>query len=413
MPHPSVELAGPSTTTQRIVAIDVLRGVALLGILIMNIRGFAMISAAYMNPLATGPISDLEHAVWWVGTLLADQKFMALFSMLFGAGVVLMYERRDAAGQGSAALHYRRMAGLFVIGMVHAYALWFGDILVAYALCGMWLFLLRRQRPWLLILLGVLMLMIGTGFSLLFGLTLPYWPQEAVAELDLGFSPTPEWIADETAAYRGGWWAQMAFRAPSSLMMQTFYFAIWGLWRAGGVMLLGMALLKLGVLRGTASKRTYMTLIATGFGVGFPLIVMDLVRYPADSRGTAESMFIGTLGNYWGSVLVAVGYASVVMLVVRGGAAAWLSRPLAAVGRMALTNYLAQSVICTLLFYGTLGHGGLFGRLGWAEQWGVVAGVWALQIAWSVWWLGRWRMGPVEALWRWASYGKRPAMRIK
>ncbi|MEM8496005.1 MAG: DUF418 domain-containing protein [Planctomycetota bacterium] len=412
MTSPPVELAGPTTPKQRIVAIDVLRGFALLGILIMNIRGFAMVSAAYMNPLAAGPISGTEQAVWWLGTLLADMKFMALFSMLFGAGMLLMYEHRDAAGKGSAGLHYRRMAGLLVIGLIHAYAIWFGDILVTYTLCGLWLFLLRKLWPWLLITLGVLMLMVGTGLNVFFGLMLPSWPAEDFANMQSFVSPTAAMITDETVAMRGGWWDQMPYRAAMSLEMQTFYFAVWGLWRAGRLMLLGMGLLKLGVLRGTAARRTYLILIGVGFGVGFPLIVSDLLRYPAEQRGEVDALFFGMIGNYWGSVFVAVGYASVIMLIVRGGALAWLSRSLAAVGRMALTNYLAQSVICTLLFYGTLGHGGLFGRVGWVEQLGVVAGVWALQLAWSTWWLGRYRMGPMEALWRWASYGKRPALKL-
>ncbi|MEM1107649.1 MAG: DUF418 domain-containing protein [Planctomycetota bacterium] len=395
--------------SERIVGIDVLRGFALLGILVMNIRGFAMVSAAYINPLAAGPIDSADRAVWWITTLLADQKFMALFSMLFGAGVVLMYERRDAAGLPSAGLHYRRMAGLFAFGFVHAYAIWFGDILVTYALCGLWLFVLRKFPAWLLILIGVFMLLVGTGFNLLFGLTLPYWPDDVAAEMQTVLQPTAAMIADQTAAYRGNWWAQMAYRAPEAFGMQTFYFGIWGIWRAGGVMLLGMAFLKLGVLRGTASRGTYLTLIGIGFGVGLPLILLDLLRYPADDRGSLEAMFLGMLGNYWGSLFVATAYAGVVMLIVRGGKLAWATRPLAAVGRMALTNYLAQSVICHLLFYGTLGHAGLFGRVGWVEQMGIVAGVWALQIAWSTWWLKRHPMGPMETLWRRMSYGKRPA----
>ncbi|MEM9418420.1 MAG: DUF418 domain-containing protein [Planctomycetota bacterium] len=404
----------PSTATQpispkyRIVAIDVLRGFALLGILLMNIRSFSMIGTAYFNPEAAGPISSVDHTIWWLGQLLADQKFMALFSMLFGAGVVLMYERRDAEGLGSAGLHYRRMIWLGVIGVLHAYVLWFGDILYAYAMCGLWLFLLRRRGPILLISLGLVLLIIGSGLNALIGWSVQYWPEESQAEMLAFTQPDAQMIADETAARRGGWWSQMAFRAPLALELQTFFFVMWGIWRAGGVMLLGMGLLKLGVLRGTAPTRVYVTLIVLACAVGLPLIASDLWRYPANERGSIEAMFLGTLGNYWGSVLLAMGYASVIILVVRSGALSWITAPLAAVGRMALTNYLAQSVICHALFYGTLGIG-LLGKLNWSQQMGIVTVIWAIQLAWSTWWLKRHSMGPMEALWRRLSYGKRPS----
>ncbi len=403
--------AGPIQARERIVAIDVLRGFALLGILLMNIRSFAMVSGAYMNPEAAGPISGLDHAAWWLTSLFADQKFMALFSMLFGAGVVLMYEHRDQQGLGSAGLHYRRMAGLLLIGFFHAYVLWYGDVLVTYALCGLWLFLLRRIWPWLLISFGVCFLIIGALLNVFFGLTFSNWPAEAQAEFLVMLQPGSEQVVWETATYRSGWVTQLSHRVPSSLMMQTFYFAIWGLWRAGGMMLIGMGLLKLGVLRGTASARVYAGLIATGLLIGVPLIVAGLLVYPVGARETAESFFLGSLYNYVGSVALALGYVGVVMLLCRSRLAPRLSA-LAAVGRTALTNYLGQSVICTLIFYGTIHQLDLFGTVGYAGQLAVVAGIWAVQITASVLWLRHFRMGPVEMLWRWMSYLRRPAMRL-
>jgi len=400
----------PAQTNERIVSIDVLRGFALLGILLINIRSFTSVGAMYMNPEAVGPISGLDHAAWWVTTLLADQKFMAIFSMLFGAGVVLMYERRDTQGLRSAGLHYRRMAGLLVIGLLHAYGVWYGDILVTYALCGLWLFLLRRRGPWLLIGLGVAFLLIGFGINLFFGWSFPHWPGEAQDEIRWMLRPTAEMIADETAAYRGGWLAQSAYRAPAALEIHTFVYLIWDLWRAGGMMLIGMGLLKLGVLRGTASNHIYIGMVSAGFLIGLPLIVTGLLRYPAGARGTADAFFTGSLYNYAGSALLSIGYVGAVMLLCRSSWAPRLS-VLAAVGRTALTNYLGQSVICTLIFYGTVHRLGLFGEVGSAAQILVVVGLWGVQMLLSVWWLRRFKMGPVEALWRWASYGRRPAMR--
>lgn len=400
---------GPTTTSERIASIDVLRGFALLGILVMNIRSFAMIEAAYFNPQAAGPIEGLDHTVWWLGQLLVDSKFMALFSMLFGAGVVLMYERRDVAGLRSAGLHYRRMAGLLLIGLFHAYALWYGDILVTYALCGLWLFLLRRRGPILLVTLGVAFLAVGSGLNLMFGWSYPKWPVEAQQDFVLMFQPTAEMIDSETEAYRGGWLGQMHHRAPTSLFMQTFVYGTWGLWRAGGMMLLGMGLMKLGVLSGKASRGVYIGMITTGCVVGLPLTVWGQVVYPCDARDTADFFYFGSQYNYWGSVFVALGYVGAVMLACRGGVGRWLA-PLAAVGRTALTNYIGQSVICTLLFYGTVHNLEWFGKVSWTAQLGVVAAVWALQLTVSTLWLKRFRMGPLEALWRWGSYGRRPTM---
>ncbi|MEM8783590.1 MAG: hypothetical protein AAGE65_12140, partial [Planctomycetota bacterium] len=107
-PTALIPTPGPTPADQRLLTLDVLRGVALLGILVMNIRSFADVEAAYMNPLVHGPLGPLDHAAWWLTSVLADQKFMAMFSLLFGAGVVLMYQRRDADGLPSAGLHYRR-----------------------------------------------------------------------------------------------------------------------------------------------------------------------------------------------------------------------------------------------------------------------------------------------------------------
>ena len=406
---PARPLAGPTRANERIAAIDVLRGVALLGILLLNIRGFTMISAAYMNPLAAGPLEGLDRVVWWTTSLLADQKFMAIFSMLFGAGIVLMYERRDALGQRSAGLHYRRMAGLFVIGLLHAYGLWFGDVLVTYALCGLWLYPMRRLGPWLLLGLGFGLLAIGSGISVLLGWAISFASEHEIAEIMAFLNPTPAAAAEEVEAHRGGWWDQMRYRAPASLEMQTFYYLIWGGWRAGGVMLVGMALLKFGVLRGTASRSTYLCIAAVGGGLGLTLALVGLLRYPADARDTPASMFINQW-NYWGSLGLAAAYLSAVMLVCRAGVPRCLN-PVAAVGRTALTNYLAQSVICTLVFYGTIHRLDLFGRVSWSTQMVVVLAVWVMQLVAATWWLRRFRMGPAEWLWRWASYGQRPAFK--
>ncbi|MEM1098160.1 MAG: DUF418 domain-containing protein [Planctomycetota bacterium] len=167
--------------------------------------------------------------------------------------------------------------------------------------------------------------------------------------------------------------------------------------------------MKWGVPGGQASDKAYGTLIALGVLLGLPLIVFGMFAFPAEARDSMQSFFFGGLWNYVGSLFLAGAYVALIVRLCRKPGA-W-TKPFAAVGRMAFTNYLAQSVICTLLFYGTVSPYPLFGRLGYAEQMLVVVAVWALQLAWSPWWLKRFRMGPMEWLWRWFSYGTRPALR--
>jgi uncharacterized protein len=393
---------GPSAPRERIVAIDVLRGFALLGILLINIRSFAMIDAAFFNPYAAGPITKLDLAAWYLGEVFAYSKFMTIFSMLFGAGILLMYQRREQAGLPAARIHYRRMLGLLLIGLVHAYLIWDGDILVAYALCGGLVYLFRRWRPSRLFALGIVLLLIGTGIYWVWGISLPYAPAAEMRALEQQMLRPPlSAIEQEIRLNRGPWIEQFPHLAEASLLMQTLVFLSYGFWRVTGLMVIGMGLFKLGVLTGRASRRVYIGLLLAAVFVGLPLILLGLWWYPAAARGTLESFTLGSLPNYWGSIPLALGYSAAIMLLCRQGPPRWM-QPLAAVGRTALSNYLLQSLICTLLFYG---HGlALFGRVSWAGQIVIVVLAWALQLSLSTLYLKRFQVGPVEATWRMLTY---------
>ena len=141
---PTLTPVAPVPGAERIATLDILRGFALFGILVMNIQAFAMIAAAYINPSAVPPTGVVEYAIWLVSHVFFDRKFITLFTMLFGAGIVLMTQRAEAAGNGALSLHYRRMGWLLVIGLIHAYLIWYGDILTAYALIGMAAVFMRR-----------------------------------------------------------------------------------------------------------------------------------------------------------------------------------------------------------------------------------------------------------------------------
>lgn len=391
----------PTALPERIVALDAMRGFAILGILLMNIQGFSMIDAAYMNPTAYGDFEGVNRWVWILSHVLADQKFMALFSVLFGAGVLLFTERAEALGRPSAGLHYRRMFWLFLIGMFHAYTLWYGDVLVAYALCGVVIFLLRKVRPGLLILWGCLALLIPSILFTLVGLSLPFWPPESIAEINVSWAPSPETIAEELEMYRGSWLGQLQHRAIQSFFIQTAGFLVYIGWRSGGLMLIGMALVKWGILTGRKSTAFYLLVTIAGFATGLPLIIMGVLRNFA-AGWPLSSMFLGFQLNYWGSLFVAMAYLCGMMLLVRSGALSRIVHGLAAVGRTAFTNYLLQSLICSWIFYG---HGlGLFGRVERWQQLVLVLCIWMVEIIFSILWLRRFQYGPLEWLWRSLTY---------
>jgi len=403
----SSELTNPVTAPtrpgERIVAIDILRGFALLGILIMNIQEFAMPVAAYSNPTAYGDLTGANRWVWTLSHIFADQKFMTIFSLLFGAGIVLMSEKLDARGQRAWGLHYRRTFWLLLIGLAHAYLLWSGDILVAYALCGFWVYWLRRLRPGWQMALGILVVSIFALILLATGLNMQFAPPETQQEWRADWLPAAETIAEEVASYRGGWLEQMSARVPTTVEFQTFGFLFWALWRAGGLMLMGMALYRWGVLTGSCSRRFYAGMAVLGFAIGLPVVSWGVVQNFTNNWSMEYSQFgPGAQANYWGSFFVSAAYIGLLMLFARSGALPWLQNALAAVGRTALSNYLLQTILATAIFYG---HGlGLYGSVERLEQIGIVAAIWAFQLVVSPLWLRHYRFGPFEWLWRSLSY---------
>ncbi|UCG16284.1 MAG: DUF418 domain-containing protein [Phycisphaerales bacterium] len=391
------------------MSIDVLRGFAVLGILVMNIQSFSMIGPAYLNPTAYGDLTGTNHTVWLLSHVLADRKFMTIFSMLFGAGIVLMSSRREAAGADRAGAHYRRMGLLLLVGLLHGHLLWYGDILHAYALCGMVAYLFRRGRPGTLIAVGLASISVASALSLLFQWFLNHSPAEAVEKGVVWWTPGEADVASEIAALRGGWFEQLPHRTMTALFFQTALFAIEVSWRSGGLMLVGMGLFKLGVFSAKRSYAMYVTMAVIGFSVGIPIILYGVHRNFAAEWSFRSCFCLGAQFNYWASLLVAMGWVGLVMLVCKHSIAPKLIRTLAAVGQMAFTNYLLQTVICTTIFYG---HGfGLFGQVERLGQILIVLAVWIVLLVLSPLWLRHFRFGPAEWLWRSLTYMSAPPMR--
>jgi uncharacterized protein len=397
------ETLAPVTDKERIASLDMLRGFAVLGILPMNIQSFSMIDAAYWNPTAYGNLHGANYLVWLLSNLLANLKFMNIFCMLFGAGIFLMTSRVEAAGIPPARLHYRRMAWLIVFGLLHSYLLWSGDILFDYGMCGLILYPLRNCRVKTLLVIGLLFVTISSAAMIAAGRSAAHWPPAQLkdAREDL-WQPTPAQAAKELATYRGGWLGQTGARAEDSIASETIFFWGWAFWREGGLMLAGMALFRLGVFSARRSARFYWTLVFIAVCVGLPVTLYGTWRDIAGGWDFRTSFFFNTQFIHWASLLVSLGWVGLVMLASKSPAFSSPARRLSAVGRMAFTNYILQTLICTTIFYG---HGlGLFGKVERTGQLAIVVAIWALQFVISPIWLRRFQFGPLEWLWRSLTY---------
>jgi uncharacterized protein len=429
--------AEPVKAGERFFAVDVLRGCALLGILAMNIVAFGWPMAAYSDPTRGGGFEGLDRGIWFFNHMFFEMKMMTIFSMLFGAGLVLMDQRAEARGAKIRGVYYRRILWLLAIGLVHAYLIWNGDILVMYAETGLLLYLFRNLKPKTLIILGVsaslLILPLFFGFvgaiNYMRVTTARVEAQikanEKPSNFDQkihdiwdknfkeNFNPTPEKRAEswnkELAAYRGGYLGIVKFRAKDLLIEHTIGFLLGGFLLAGSRMLLGMGLMKLGVFSAQRSRKFYWWLLGIGYCVGLPLMVIDARQLIAHNFSIEYGLSGGFLVNVFGSVVVALGHVGLLMLIVQSGALSWLTQRLAAVGRMALSNYLTHSIVCTTLFYG---YGfGLFGTINRTGLALIVLTIWIIQLVISPIWLKHFRFGPAEWVWRSLTYWRLQPMR--
>ncbi len=402
-------LVQPVQQKARIQSLDILRGIAILGILILNIQSFAMPGSAYLNPFSYGDMEGLNFWVWVFGHIFADQKFITIFSILFGAGIILVTQKAEQKSGKSAGLHYKRNFWLLVIGLLHAHLIWYGDILVAYALGGFIVYFFRKMQPRTLLILGTLVFSVHSVLYIMTGTSIPYWPQEALQDTMLMWHPPASEIQQEINALTGSLTEQINYNSAGALVMETMVYAILFFWKTTGLMLIGMALYKMGILSAEKSSSFYKNGLIAGFLIGFPIVIYGMIQNLNADFSFEYSMFLGSQFNYWGSLFVSFGYICVVMLWDKSGKFEALKSKLSAVGQMALTNYIVQSLIGVFLFFG-VGFS-LFGEVDRIFQLSIVFAVWALQLWWSKPWLDRYKFGPLEWVWRSLTYWKKQPMK--
>lgn len=423
MAVPALSKPAPVPAAERIETIDVVRGFALLGILLMNILAFGLPGRAYFDPSVDAATEGIDYAAFFMAEVFADGVMRALFSMLFGAGVVILACGPRAK---SAAVYYRRQLLLLAFGLFDAYVLlWSGDILLLYALAGLVLYPLRNWQPKALFASAAIVFAYLAAFYAFLFVVLTVLPEQAEAvqaRIDAGeavsaeergsieaweelraiYQPDAAALENERLKFQGGYGT--AFRANARIVLELYAaYPLFLFWDALACMLLGMALYKTGTLRGQRSIGFYRRLAVLGFGIG---LVVNLGEVTIQTRsGFALRWMADSIVTYdLGRVFMALGWASLLAIVCLKG---WLGRiraGLAAAGRMALSNYLLQSVLGLAIFT-SLGFG-LWNELPRHQLYVVVLAEWVVCIAFSVYWLRRFRFGPLEWLWRTLTYGR-------
>jgi uncharacterized protein len=395
--------------SRRIVTLDIVRGVAVMGILAMNMVAFSMPMPAYVNPLAYGTQSAADLVAYGFNFIFVDGKMRGLFSFLFGASMLLVIQLAERKGEPPRKLHFRRLLWLLLFGMMHYYLVWFGDILIGYALVGMiaWLFRKKAARSlvgWgvgLLIFQFLLMACLSfamVALSQLISVPNPnpehvaMW-QEFTREIAV---PTPTALAADLALHRGSWLGLVEHQlGPTRLIMPLFFTMFMG-WETLAYMLFGMAALKSGFLTGELPDARYRRIALISLAIAVPAYGLFLSRLFEENFSVVALNIWGVAATVPFRPLMILAYAAIIILATRRGG--WLVNRIAAAGRAAFTNYLGTSILMTGLFYGW--GFGLYGSLSRAQLWIPTILMWLVMLAWSKPWLDRFAYGPFEWLWR-------------
>ena len=426
VPHSSAsERAAP--TKERVLALDFVRGVALFGILLMNIVGMGL-GPAYDNPTVAGGSEGINLWTWIVINVGFEGTQRALFSMLFGAGIILLTSRLEASGRADAAdIYFRRNLWLIGFGLVNAWILlWVGDILFYYGITALFLYAFRNLAGRTLLKLGLGALLLGAAWnavdaSRLLGVHQAYVAASAVEpakrteaqkaavaawqKKEAEFKPPPQAYQQIRKANTASYLSAMQSLAPiikrfQSWQLYRYFFDIFGM------MLLGMALYKLGVFTLQVRRRVYLSMMLGGYAVGLPLGIAEISWIMSHNFGPlayAQASMTYDVSR----LAMTMGHLGAIMLFLRTGLLGWLRHSMAAVGQMAFTNYITHSLVALGIFI-LLGYWGALER---HQLYLIVVAVWVGQLVVSPLWLKHYRFGPLEWLWRYLTYGTRPAFR--
>ncbi len=407
--------------SSRIAAMDVLRGCAVMGILWMNITAFALPQTAYFNPAVAGPLSAGDKLFWLTSFLLFDGKMRALFSMLFGASMLLLIDREEMAGRNGQRAQITRAIWLFLFGLAHYVLLWSGDILMSYALIGLVAMMFIAKEPLSLVKWAFLFFLAHFLFCTAFVLSLHGWAEaaaapDAAATLKDSFAryigsfsnPDDPAIRREIATYHSGFTAIVAHHLQLYLNQWWWSFFL-SAFDTLGFMLMGMAMLKGGFLTGRWQAEQYWRTARHCFVIGLVpmaglatwLILRDFPALPSLATSLAWSFPF--------RIPLAVGWAALILWLFGRHAQRRIMMAIARVGRLALSNYIGSSLVMCALFYGW--GLGLFAQLQPAQLPLIVICAWLFMLVWSTAWLSRFAIGPLEWLWRSLARGKAQKIR--
>ena len=423
----------PVSEQQRLQNVDILRGIALLGILLMNIDVFAM-PEYFSKPWRHDP-SNINFWYRAVITVLFEGKMRALFSMLFGVGILLFSTGKEKSGWPVTWLFYRRMWWLILFGIADAHLLlWIGDILYLYGVCGLIAYLFRKMKP-VYLAIGVPLVAIvsfvvevqfyqDTRAKLLANneavqaqqqhATLTEEQKNAIdawREYRSYFLPNMEEVAEHTAKMKSDYAGVAGYLRPLAFDWQT-KFLQYMLGDAIALMLLGMALYKWGFLSGKWTQREYVITMIAGYGIGLPLVIWNYmynysfnkdVQTSLDHMAVTPIPWMGLIYPFQRMLLV-MAHASLILILLQKGVLSGLMKRLGDVGRMAFTNYVMHTVICTLVFFGY----GLnqFDEWEYYQLYYLAAVIWVFQLWLSPLWLKYYLFGPLEWVWRSLTYWK-------
>ena len=423
------QILQPTTSKERINSLDIIRGIALFGILLMNIVGLGLYKA-YYDPTNSGGATGWDLKVWWINSLFFEGTMRGLFSMLFGAGIVL-FNSRTINGLPDISVsdaYFRRTLWLLLFGVIHAYLLlWAGEILFPYAVVGLIAYSFRNLNPRKLVITGIFFSLCLTALNVK-----DYYQTEktfaaytmaikdnaptdaltkenkkAIAEWETIVADkkvTPEAYNQLKIEYTKSYFSIVWYRSAIIQIRQSLWVYRTWIWDVFSMVLLGMAFFKNGIFKAEKSNRYYWVMMLIGYVVGVAVNYWE-TSYLMKHNFSIPAFYLTDITHELGRVPTTIGHIGLIMLFIKSGILPFLQRALAAVGQMAFSNYIMHTLICITIF---MGFGfGMFGKLQRHQLYYIVFFIWIFQLIMSPLWLKYFRFGPLEWVWRSLTYWQR------